>query len=36
MEPPEEAEMKLPHVLLEKAGIPLDAELVVQTVEGRF
>ncbi len=34
METPEEAEMKLPHVLLEKAGIPLDAELVVQTVEG--
>lgn len=34
MEPPEEAEMKLPHVLLEEAGIPLDAELVVQTVEG--
>lgn len=34
MEPPEEAEMKLPHALLEEAGIPLDAELVVQTVEG--
>ena len=34
MELPEEAEMKLPHALLEEAGIPLDAELVVQTVEG--
>lgn len=34
MEPPEEAEMKLPHALLEEARIPLDAELVVQTVEG--
>lgn len=34
MEPPEEAEMKLPHTLLEEAGIPLDAELVVQTAEG--
>lgn len=33
-EPPEEAEMKLPHALLEESGIPLDAELVVQTVEG--
>lgn len=34
MELPEEAEMKLPHALLEEAGIPLDAELVVETVEG--
>ena len=34
MELPEEAEMKLPHALLEEAGIPLGAELVVQTVEG--
>ena len=34
MELPEEAEMKLPHALLEEAGIPLDAELMVQTVEG--
>mgnify|MGYP002075629522 CR=1 FL=1 len=34
MELPEEAEMKLPHALLEEAGIPLGAELVVQTAEG--
>ena len=34
MELPEEAEMKLPHALLEEAGIPLDAELVVQAMEG--
>ena len=34
MELPEEAEMKLPHALLEEAGIPLDAELVIQTVKG--
>lgn len=34
MELPGEAEMKLPHVLLEEAGIPLDAELVIQTVKG--
>ena len=29
-----EAELKLPHALLREARIPLDAELVVQTVEG--
>lgn len=29
-----EAELKLPHALLREAGIPLDAELVVRTVEG--
>lgn len=29
-----EAELKIPHALLRKAGIPLDAELVVRTVEG--
>ena len=34
MESLEEAEMKLPHALLEEAGIPLDAELVVQTAKG--
>ena len=29
-----EAELKIPHALLREAGIPLDAELVVRTVEG--
>ena len=29
-----EAELKPPHALLREAGIPLDAELVVRTVEG--
>lgn len=33
-EPAEEAQMKIPHELLEEAGIPLDAELAVQTVPG--
>lgn len=29
-----EARIRLPHVFLEKAGIPLGAELVIRTVEG--
>ncbi len=30
----EEARIRLPHALLEEAGIPLDAKLVIRTLEG--
>lgn len=29
-----EAKIRLPHALLEEAGIPLDAKLVIRTLEG--